>query len=89
MSTFDGHEWLFNFYAGAKRIAGITPVHNFKQSSREYVKEYMDRESLVWEEAQGATAHMYQLDDISSVHPVHDHMRGMLLLRRTSTNFRG
>ena len=99
MSTSDEPEGLDNVYDDIKGVADITPVdelfsnvayylQNFKLSSQGSVKECLARVPLAWEEAQGAIDHMEQLDGSSPIQPVHDHLRGMLLPRRSSSQNR-
>ena len=38
---------------------------------------------MVWEEVQEAIAQMDQKEDATTIEPVHDHLRGMLLLGRS------
>ena len=94
MSIFDGPDGLTRFYAEIKKMAGIAPVdelystmsfsmRTFKPSPQESVKGYVDRESMVWEEVQEAIAQMDQKEDATTIEPVHDHLRDMLLLGRS------
>ena len=94
MKQFSGAGYLERYFAEIKKMSGITPVDElfasfthyltiFKQHSQESVREYVEREAKSWEEVQEATASMDGSEEIDGQQPLHDHLRGMLLLRRS------
>ena len=80
-------------------MSGITPVgelftsftyylNTFKQGPQESIREYVEREAKIWEQVQESVAQMDDTEDVEDQQPIHDHLRGMLLLRRSSIQSR-
>ena len=94
VSNFDGPGSLERFYAVLKAMAGVQPVdelydamiyylQNFKMNPQESIQEYITRETTVWEQLQEAVA-LIDGREADVVSPIHDQLRGMLLLRRSA-----
>ena len=79
-------------------MAGVQPVdelydsmmhylQNFKMRPQEIIKEYITRETTVWEQLQEAVA-LIDGREGEAPSPIHEQLRGMLLLRRLAIPLR-
>ena len=94
VKRYKGVDALKEFYAKLKEIAGVQQVddlndtlfyyiQHFKQSNSETIKEYVDREEQAWEDLQDSIRRMDNSDQ-EEISPIHDQLRGRLLLLHRS-----
>ena len=63
-------------------------MNTLQQGPQESIREYVEREAKIWEHVQESVAQMDGTENIEDGQPIHDQLRGMLLLRRSNMQSR-